>query len=173
MLLKLQAKCLHVLWTSLDSIWHQGLFYKHSERGLGSKTYNLIKSMYTKLMNATSFPKAWSETNGRYSTSTPINLHSVWNDLQSLVSLKSNICSISTNNACRGESGKHSQIIKIHKWAVKFWKHLKLSIKKPAPSHIILLLLTSLLVLCCYLCVYVYVFTFNFLAVKLLTYQVK
>ncbi len=30
-----------------DSIWNQGLFYKLIESGIGGKTYDLIKSMYT------------------------------------------------------------------------------------------------------------------------------
>ncbi len=33
---------------AFDSIWHQGLFYKLIESGIGGKTYDLIKSMYTK-----------------------------------------------------------------------------------------------------------------------------
>ncbi len=33
---------------AFDSIWHQGLFYKIIESGIGGKTYDLIKSMYTK-----------------------------------------------------------------------------------------------------------------------------
>ncbi len=32
---------------AFDSIWHQGLFYKLIESGIGGKTYDLIKSMYT------------------------------------------------------------------------------------------------------------------------------
>ncbi len=32
---------------AFDSIWHQGLFYKLIERGIGGKTYDLIKLMYT------------------------------------------------------------------------------------------------------------------------------
>ncbi len=40
---------MHALLTlkSFDSIWHQGLFYKLIESGIGGKTYDLIKSMYT------------------------------------------------------------------------------------------------------------------------------
>ncbi len=32
---------------AFDSIWHQGLFYELIESGIGGKTYDLIKSMYT------------------------------------------------------------------------------------------------------------------------------
>jgi len=32
---------------AFDSIWHQGLFYKLIKSGIGGKTYDLIKSMYT------------------------------------------------------------------------------------------------------------------------------
>ncbi len=41
---------MHALLTlkkAFDSIWHQGLFYKLIESGIGGKTYDLIKSMYT------------------------------------------------------------------------------------------------------------------------------
>ena len=30
-----------------DSVWHNGLFLKLLESGIGGKTYDLIKSMYT------------------------------------------------------------------------------------------------------------------------------
>ena len=30
-----------------DFIWHTGLFYKVIESGVGGKTYDIIKSMYT------------------------------------------------------------------------------------------------------------------------------
>jgi retron-type reverse transcriptase len=33
---------------AFDSIWHKGLFYKLIESGIGGKTYDFIKSMYTK-----------------------------------------------------------------------------------------------------------------------------
>jgi hypothetical protein len=32
---------------AFDSIWHEGLLYKLMESGVGGKTYNIIKSMYT------------------------------------------------------------------------------------------------------------------------------
>ena len=32
---------------AFDSIWHEGLLYKLIESGVGGKTYNIIKSMYT------------------------------------------------------------------------------------------------------------------------------
>ncbi len=41
---------MHALLTlkkAFDSIWNQGLFYKLIESGIGGKTYDLIKSMYT------------------------------------------------------------------------------------------------------------------------------
>ena len=32
---------------TFDSIWHEGLLYKLMEIGVGGKTYDIIKSMYT------------------------------------------------------------------------------------------------------------------------------
>ena len=32
---------------AFDSIWHEGLLYKLMESGVGGKTYDIIKSMYT------------------------------------------------------------------------------------------------------------------------------
>ena len=32
---------------AFDSIWHEGLLYKLLESGIGGKTYDIIKSMYT------------------------------------------------------------------------------------------------------------------------------
>ncbi len=32
---------------AFDTIWHQGLFYKLIESGIGGKTYDLIETMYT------------------------------------------------------------------------------------------------------------------------------
>ncbi len=48
-LTKIKGKYMHALLTlkAFDSIWHQGLFYKLIESGIGGKTYDLIKSMYT------------------------------------------------------------------------------------------------------------------------------
>ena len=32
---------------AFDSIWHEGLFYRLLNSGIGGKTYDVIKSMYT------------------------------------------------------------------------------------------------------------------------------
>ena len=39
--------CFVDLKKAYDSIWHEALLYKLMESGVGGKTYNIIKSMYT------------------------------------------------------------------------------------------------------------------------------
>lgn len=67
-----------------------------------------------------------SRQHWHYPTSTSMHRHSDGNDLQPLVALKSNVCSISINKSCREESVEYSQMIKIQKEAA-FWKHFKLT----------------------------------------------
>jgi len=48
--MKTKEKFSHALLTSkkaFDSIWHEGLFLQLTKCGIGGKTYDIIKSMYT------------------------------------------------------------------------------------------------------------------------------
>ena len=52
---------------AFDSIWHDGLFYKIIESGIGGKTYDIIKSMYSSNMCSIKIGKMRTEyfTQGR------------------------------------------------------------------------------------------------------------
>ncbi len=90
-LTKIKGKYMLALLTlkAFDSIWHQGLFYKLIESGIGGKTYDLIKSMYTEskcgIKINTKRTRYLSQEH--YLTFISMNWRSIWSDLQPLGSL--------------------------------------------------------------------------------------
>ncbi len=100
MLTEKKVKYMHDFKKAFDSIWHQGLFYKLIESGIGGKTCDLIKSMYTEskcgVKINTKRTRYLSQERGVRQgcclSPTLFNIYindlrSVWSDLQPLASL--------------------------------------------------------------------------------------